>query len=317
MSRMPAGRVSRFAAAALVALATVAAGTGCAYLETKQRELIFRPVRDVQTTPADRGMAYEDVWIKVADAGGGEAKVHGWFIPAPASTGERDDRAGVPAAAPPTVLYLHGVRWSLSNHLFRIARWHRMGFAVLAIDYRGFGRSDGELPSEAQTYADAQAAWNYLKARVPDPSRRFVYGHSLGGAVAVDLAMRNSDVAGLVVESSFTSMQAMAELQGYGFLPVGLVLTERYDSLAKIGAVRVPVLFVHGTGDRFVPPAMSESLYAAANEPKRLVLVEGASHSNVSGHDYERYAAAVRELVAISGDPRPRTACVTPETSRC
>jgi alpha-beta hydrolase superfamily lysophospholipase len=314
---MRAGSDFRVGIGAIVALATIAAASGCAYIETKQRELIFRPERNVHTTPADRGMAYEDVWIRVADANGGEEKIHGWFVPgrAPAVAAQAAKAGATPGA--PTVLYLHGVRWSLSNHLFRIARWHQMGFDVLAIDYRGFGRSDGELPSEAQTYADAQAAWDYLKARVRDPSKRFVYGHSLGGAVAIELAMRNPDVAGLVVESSFTSMQAMAELQGYRFLPVSLVLTERYDSLARIGAVHTPVLFVHGMGDRFVPHSMSEALFAAANEPKRIVLVEGASHSNVSGYAYERYAAAVRELVAIAGESRAPTACVASGTRPC
>ncbi|MCX7890910.1 MAG: lysophospholipase [Burkholderiales bacterium] len=280
------------AASALAALLTLGGAGGCAYIETKQRELIFRPVREIHATPADRGMAYEDVWIRVAGGDAGEAKIHGWFVPA-----ARKAPAG--GGPPPAVLYLHGVRWSLSGHLFRIARWREMGFDVLAIDYRGFGRSDGDLPSEAQTYADAQAAWEWLKARVPDASRRVVYGHSLGGAVAIELASRNADVAALVVESSFTSMQAMAARQGYGFLPVSLVLTERYDSLARIAAVRAPVLFVHGTGDGFVPPEMSEALYAAANEPKRLLLVEGASHSNASGYAFERYAAAVREIVAV------------------
>ncbi|MCU0805928.1 MAG: lysophospholipase [Burkholderiales bacterium] len=311
---MPAHRLARVAAAALVA---VAAASGCAYLETKQRELIFRPERSVPTTPADRGMAYEDVWIKVADADGGEAKVHGWFVPGRATAaGAKASPAGASANGP-TVLYLHGVRWSLSNNLFRIARWHQMGFDVLAIDYRGFGKSDGELPSEAQTYADAQAAWDYLRSRVPDASKRFVYGHSLGGAVAIELATRNPDIAGLVVESSFTSMQAMAELQGYGFLPVGLVLTERYDSLSKIASVRAPVLFIHGTGDRFVPHAMSEALFAAASEPKRLVLVDGASHSNVSGYAFDRYAAAVRELVGIAGETRGPSACAGADAKPC
>jgi len=314
---MRRGRSVRVAIAAIVALATVAAASGCAYIETKQRELIFRAERDVHTTPADRGMAYEDVWIKVPDADGSEAKIHGWFIPGRAPQGIAEAGTAGAAKGAPTVLYLHGVRWSLSNHLFRIARWHQMGFDVLAIDYRGFGRSDGDLASEAQTYADAQAAWDYLKGRVPDPSRRLVYGHSLGGAVAIELAMRNPDVAGLVVESSFTSMQAMAELQGYRFVPVGLVLTERYDSLAKIGAVRVPVLFVHGTGDRFVPHSMSEALFAAANEPKRIVLIEGASHSNASGYAFERYAAAVRELAALAGETRSRSACAGSATQPC
>jgi alpha-beta hydrolase superfamily lysophospholipase len=214
--------------------------------------------------------------------------VHGWWIPAP-------------AADAPTVLYLHGARWSLGGNLFRIARWHRMGFNVLAIDYRGFGRSDGELPSEALAYADAKAAWEELKRREPAQARRFVYGHSLGGAVAIDLAAQRTEMAGLIVESSFTSIRDMADTTQYGYLPVGLILTQRFDSLAKVPRLTVPVLFVHGAADRWVPPAMSERLYAAAPEPKRLLLVEGGGHSNVSGIAFDEYRRAVLEFAAGAG----------------
>jgi hypothetical protein len=179
-----------------------------------------------------------------------------------------------------------------------IQRLRRIGFSVLAIDYRGFGRSDGELPSEAQAYADAQAAWDRLRRLEPDPTRRFVFGHSLGGAVAIDLAARNADVAGLIVESTFTSIREMAELRGYG--GIGVVLTQHFDSLSKVANVAAPVLFVHGTADRAVPYTMSERLYAAAREPKRLLLVENAGHVDSSWVGFERYQAAVRELVATA-----------------
>jgi pimeloyl-ACP methyl ester carboxylesterase len=271
-----------------VALATAGA-SGCAALDVKQRELIFRPVKEYSGSPADYGLAFEELWLDVPRAeGAGAERVHGWWI-----------AAGVPDA--PSVLYLHGARWSLGGNLFRIARWQRMGFNVLAIDYRGFGRSDGELPSEAQAYADALAGWEALKAREPRPARRFVYGHSLGGAVAIDLAARRPDMAGLIVESSFTSIRDMAETTKYGFLPVGLILTQRFDSLAKVGKLAVPVLFVHGTSDRFVPPAMSERLHAAAPGPKRLLLVEGGGHSNVSGVAFDAYRRAIEDLVASAG----------------
>jgi len=280
-------RVLRRLAAAAIG-AGVLAATGCAYLDAKQREWIFRAQRDVHSTPADYGLAYEDVWLKVA----GEAdppgeRVHGWWLPATSA-----DSA--------TLLYLHGARWNLSNNLFRIQRLQRMGFAVLAIDYRGFGRSDGELPSEAQAYADAQAAWDRLRALEPDPQRRFLYGHSLGGAVAIELATRNHDVAGLIVESTFTSMREMAEVMGYGNYPIAAVLTQHFDSSAKMARVAAPVLFVHGAADRFVPAAMSERLYAAAREPKRLLLLEGAGHSNATLVAFDRYQAAVRDLLAAA-----------------
>src|SRR5512134_772380 len=284
MTRMRAGR---WLAAATAAVAVVSAA-GCAYLDTKQRELIFRAQRDIHATPASYGLPFEEVWLSVAgNADGARERVHGWWIPGP-------------DAAASTLLYLHGARRNLSDNLFRIQRLHRMGFAVLAIDYRGFGRSDGELPSEAQAYDDAVAAWQHLRRLEPDAGRRFVYGHSLGGAVAIELATRNDDVAGLIVESTFTSMADMAEQMGYGGL--GLVLTQRFDSLAKVATVKAPVLFVHGTSDRFVPPQMSERLYAAAREPKRLLLVESGNHSNVSAVAFDKYQAAVRDLLALVRD---------------
>lgn len=272
----------RGVAVALAAL-TLGAG-GCAYLDVKQREWIFRPQREVHSTPADVGLRYDELWLTVQGAAPEGERVNGWWIPA--------------GAGAPTILYLHGARWSLSNNLHRIGRLHRMGFGVLAIDYRGFGRSDGDLPSEAQAYADAQAAWDHLRRREPDPARRFVYGHSLGGAVAIELAARNHDVGGVIVESSFTSIRDMVDALGYTSFD-GL-LTQHFDSLAKVPSVTAPILFVHGTSDRFVPPAMTEKLYAAAREPKRLLLVENGTHSNTLGIGYERYLSAVRELVELA-----------------
>jgi pimeloyl-ACP methyl ester carboxylesterase len=270
----------------VLAAVTLTVG-GCAYLDVKQREWIFRPQRDAHSTPADAGLRYDELWLSVRGATPAGERVNGWWIPA------ADAHA-------PALLYLHGARWSLSNNLNRIARLHSMGFAVLAIDYRGFGRSDGDLPSEAHAYADAQAAWERLRLLEPDPKRRFLYGHSLGGAVAIELATRNDDVAGLIVESSFTSIRDMVEALGYTNISVDGLLTQRFDSLAKVPAVAAPTLFVHGTADRFVPPAMTEKLYAAARAPKRLLFVENAGHSNSTGVGFERYLAAVRELVELA-----------------
>jgi alpha-beta hydrolase superfamily lysophospholipase len=270
----------------VLAAATLTAG-GCAYLDVKQREWIFRPQRDLHATPSEVGLRYDELWLTVPGAGPEAERVHGWWIPA------ADANA-------PAMLYLHGARWSLSNNLHRIGRLHRMGFAVLAIDYRGFGRSDGDLPSEARAYADAQAAWERLRALVPDPQRRFLYGHSLGGAVAIDLATRNDDVAGLIVESSFTSIRDMVDALGYTSFSVDGLITQRFDSLAKVPAVSAPILFVHGTADRFVPPTMTQKLYAAAREPKRLLMIENGNHSNSTGVGFENYLSAVREFVDMA-----------------
>jgi fermentation-respiration switch protein FrsA (DUF1100 family) len=279
--------VVRTVAAALVATGAV---SGCAYLDVKQREWIFRAERSaVEATRGSAADGMEELWIPVGDGHGGTAdRLHAWWLPA-----ERPDA--------PSLLYLHGARWDLVRNAFRIARLHRMGFNVLAIDYRGFGQSSGTLPSEKHTYEDAAIAWNWLKAREPDPSRRFVYGHSLGGAVAIDLVARHNDAAGLIVESTFTSIRDMAELTWARWLPLSIVLTQRYDSLAKVADVKVPTLFVHGKADRFVPATMTERLFKQATGPKRLLLVENGSHSNVTLVGFDAYQRAVRDLVAAGG----------------
>jgi pimeloyl-ACP methyl ester carboxylesterase len=260
---------------------------GCAYLDVRQRELIFRPSKEYSSTPAEYGLAYEDVWLPVAGATG---RVHGWWMPA------AEGKA-------PALLYLHGARWSIGNNLFRIARLREAGFSVLAIDYRGFGQSDGDLPSEAQTYEDARAAWDWLSAKEPDARRRFIFGHSLGGAVAIDLASRQVAAAGLIVEASFTSIPDMAS-RSYWYVPEA-VLTQRYASIDKIAAVKLPLLFMHGKADGVVPYQMSERLHAAATSPKRLVLMEDAGHSNMSWKFSAEYLRAVRGFFAELGPGGP------------
>ena len=166
------------------------------------------------------------------------------------------------------IYYLHGARWNLTGHLRRIEQLRSFGFSVLAIDYRGFGKSDGDLPSEATVYEDARAGWEWLVARQPDPARRFIYGHSLGGAVAIDLAARlaarRRDARGLIVESTFTTLADIAAEMTFRWLPTDLILSQKFDSIAQDREVAMPVLVVHGAGDRFVPSRFSEALYAAA-----------------------------------------------------
>jgi fermentation-respiration switch protein FrsA (DUF1100 family) len=266
--------------AALLALA-VAYALASAYLHHRQRELIFFPVRDVLSTPADASVRYEDVRIPVE----GTQAVHGWWL-----------RADSDAA--PILLYLHGNDGNVGTNVERIAHLRRLGHGVLAIDYRGYGRSSEGSPSEASLYADADAAWRYLVAELhADPRRTFVYGHSLGGAVAVELAARHPGCAGVIVESGFTSLADMARID-YWMFPTGWLLHQRFDALSRLRDVRVPILLIHGTADREVPFAMSERLYAAARAPKAIALVPGAGHEDVGTIGEERYGAA---LCAFTG----------------
>lgn len=252
---------------------------GCAYLSEKQGELIFRPTQQTfwgYNDDVSRG--FQDHWVHVGDG----QQIHGWYLASP------DANAAV-------VLYLHGARWNLTGSATRIERWRRLGFSVLAVDYRGFGRSAAVAPTEAYAYEDAEAAWNYLATLAPGKPR-FIVGHSLGGAIATELARRHPEAAGLVLESTFTSVQEMVEQSAWGFLPVSLILTQKFDTLSKIGDVKVPVLITHGTRDSIVPFAMGERLFQAANSPKRFIKVEGAGHHNLSGVAFDEYRSAIAEL---------------------
>ena len=272
---------------ALVA-AFVVLVAGCISFEQGERELTFRPVRGDAGWYSGMPEGVQDVYLPVVD-GDREQRIHGWWWP------DADSKA-------PVVLYLHGARWNLTGHLNRIAQLRRFGFSVFAIDYRGFGKSDGDLPSETSVYEDARIAWDWVVRHEPDASRRFIYGHSLGGAIAVDLAAHLASggpaAGGLIIESSFTSLAEIASELTHGWLPVAL-LSQKFDSIDKIRLVRMPVLVVHGAGDRYVPARFSIALYEAAPAPKKLLLVQNGSHNNsltVGGAEYEQ---ALSELFGI------------------
>jgi fermentation-respiration switch protein FrsA (DUF1100 family) len=279
--------------ALVVVTAVLLAAGGCAELAYKERELVFRVEPGTASWYSGLPSGVREIEIPVS----GQQHMAAWWWPA------RD--AGAPA-----VLYLHGSRWNLTGQLFRIAQLHDFGFSVLAIDYRGFGKSKGDPPSEETVYQDAQAAWRGLTQLQPDAARRYIYGHSLGGAVAVDLAHRLASdpgnggrhAAGLIVESSFTTLGDVAEAVVKTRWPIRWLLSQKFDSVEKISAVRLPVLLVHGTDDRYVPARFSVALYAAAASPKKLLLVDGATHNNSMRRGAEEYRAALSELFGLHSE---------------
>jgi pimeloyl-ACP methyl ester carboxylesterase len=188
------------------------------------------------------------------------------------------------------LLYLHGNGINIGANVAHANRFHQLGFSVLLIDYRGYGRSEG-IPSESGVYQDAEIAWDYLVKR-HQPNDIFIYGHSLGGAIAINLAVQHPEAAGLIVESSFTSIKDIANLQGrFWMFPVDLILNQRFDSISKVPSLQIPVLFIHGEADFQVPATMSQELYAAAPKPKYLYLISGAGHNNtaeIAGGQYFR-----------------------------
>ena len=240
--------------------------------------MIFRPAKDAWWGFNQDVSSFHDHWIAVAEG----QQLHAWFLPSP------DPNAAV-------VLYLHGARWNLTGSVTRIERWRRLGYSVLAVDYRGFGRSSSVSPTEENAYQDAEAAWDYL-AKVAPGRARIIVGHSLGGAIAVELARRHPEAKGLVLEATLTSVQDMVDQSPWGFLPVSLILTQKFDALSKIGEVRMPVMVAHGTRDSIVPIQMGERLYEAAHAPKKFVKVEGAGHHNLNGAGFDAYHQALTEL---------------------
>ena len=304
VGRVTRSRLIRYVALAL-AVAAVAVG-GCGELAQKERELTFRVVAGDASWYAGLPDGVREMDIPLA-ADRGKQRIHAWWWPA------EDDRA-------PAVLYFHGSRWNLTGQLYRIRQLHDFGFAVLAVDYRGFGKSGGGVPSEQSVYEDARAAWQRFATLGPDPQRRLIYGHSLGGAVAVDLAAsldRNADGAeparGLVIESSFTTLADVAKTLSYEWLPVQCILSQKFDSLGKISAVRMPVLFVHGGADRFIPARFSQALYDAARARKRLLVVDGATHNNsmrVAPDEYREALEALFGFPDVKPSPRVRAEAV-------
>ncbi|MBW2316639.1 MAG: alpha/beta hydrolase [Deltaproteobacteria bacterium] len=241
--------------------------------------LVFHPSPGVDLEPAKLGIHAEEVFLEAEDG----TRIHAFVLPHEGAT-----RA---------FLFLHGNAGNASHRLPNAALLQRMGATVLLLDYRGYGRSEGR-PTEAGVYADARAGLVYLVGRLGVPEERVVvFGRSLGGAVAVELA-RDRPLAGVILESTFTSFHAMVrQIVGTGF---GRLTRGRFDALAKIGEVRAPLCFFHGDRDEVVPYAFGRELYEAAPEPKHFTTIRGAGHNDtvqVGGPGYlERIAGFLEEV---------------------
>lgn len=274
-------------------LSTLAAATlltvGCATLDERQREWIFQPGDRSWGGSAAQAEGMEDRWISFASrVTGREARLHALWLPA-----ERKPDTG------PVLLYLHGARWNVAGSAPRIRRMQQLGFSVLAIDYRGFGKSTPELPSEDMACEDARAAWDWLAARYRERPR-YVFGHSLGGAIAIDLASRVDDGQGVIVEGTFTSIPDVAGTMKWGWLPVGPLITQRFESVKKVAAVHAPLLVVHGSDDSLVPAALGERLYEAAPGRKMFVLVEGGTHFSTMAVGRDEYRQALAQFFRLN-----------------
>lgn len=243
-------------AAVVVAAAYLSA---CAWLYFRQDSLIFHPRPDWKATPREAGLEYEQVSFEAADG----TALSGWFTPASPERG--------------VILFCHGNSNNISYELGPLKVFHDLGFSMLLFDYRGYGHSDGH-PSEKGMAMDAEAALDYLvKTRGIPMNRIVIQGRSLGGGVAIPLAVRHTPRA-LLVDSSFTSLVDMAAKLHPQF-PVELFLRHRFNSIAEIPKLKCPVLVTHSSQDELIPFEQGKRLYAAAPEPKTFLEITGP-HDN-------------------------------------
>jgi len=228
-----------------------------------QSHLVFFPGtgREAVVTPQSYGLRFESVQIRTAD---GET-LDAWWVPAEAARG--------------VVLFFHGNAGNISHRLDYLQMFHRLRYTTLIVDYRGYGKSTG-TPSEAGTYRDAEAAWEYLRhARMARPQNVVIAGESLGAAVATWLAAEVSLTTGegpraVLLFSTFTSVNDLGA-QVYWFLPVRLLSRIGYDNEANLKRIRAPVFIAHSRDDDIVPYAHGKRLYEAANEPKTFLEMRG------------------------------------------
>ena len=269
----------------ILALAGTVYAAACLLVWKWQTRLMFMPVRTVRRTPASLGVQGEEERVTFRARNGREEHLAGFWLPAQGSR--------------KVLLYLHGNGDNIGVNLPHAVLLRSLGISVFLFDYRGYGRSSGEFPCEERVCEDAEAVWDYLVSRRKcRPQQIVIYGHSLGGAVAVELAKGHPEAAGVIVESSFTSIFDMARhTVVLGLLPLPWLLRNHFDSIAKVGGLRMPVLFLHGTSDWTVPCSMTARLFAAASEPKSFVLIEGGGHLNNAAVGGERYLGAIREFI--------------------
>ena len=246
------------------------------------RGTVFFPDPFLVATPAEAGLAYQDVWFETSDG----VRLHGWLVPGP---GQED-------AQGPTLLWFHGNAGNISHRLENLALLHhRVGCAVLIFDYREYGLSGGTI-SKAGSFLDAEAAYEAALAQTGcGPERTVLFGRSLGTALAVHLAVR-LPAAGVILEAAFTSTAGMRALYG-PLLPPPAPGQVVYDSLDQIERVGAPLLFIHGSHDAVIPPQMGRTLYERAPGPKRFYLVEGAGHNDTYWTGGEAYFREIADFI--------------------
>jgi fermentation-respiration switch protein FrsA (DUF1100 family) len=254
-----------------------------AWMYFQQSAMTFYPYRKLYQTPGDWGLAYEDVFLTTPDG----TRLHGWYLPR-----EGSQRA---------LLFMHGNGGNISHRGDSLAIFHRLGFNVFIFDYRGYGRSEG-APGERGLYEDAATAWQHLvEQRGFDKKDIVLFGRSLGATVAAKLAAE-VEPAGLIMESSFSSARSFAQ----AVLPLLsriVVMRYRFDTAAYVRQVTCPVLVAHSPDDDIIPFQLGEAVYAAANQPKTFLTMQG-DHNSGFLQSQPGYEQAFAEFIASQLPPK-------------
>lgn len=233
-----------------------------------QSKMVYVPTRELYRTPKNIDLDYDEIRLITADG----VNLSAWYIPASNSRG--------------AVLFCHGNAGNISHRLDSIRIFHELDLDVLIFDYRGYGQSDGN-PSEKGTYLDVQSSWDYLvKSKKIPPHKIILFGRSLGGAVATEMAIRNN--AGvLIVESGFISVPALAT-RYFPFFPVRYISRFNYSTIDKVDKIGIPKLFIHSRDDDIIPYHHGKALYEKAAHPKDFLEIQGDHNEGflLSGNHY-------------------------------
>ena len=235
---------------------------------------LFSADKEVISTPAELGLNYDEVWFDTKD----EVPIHGWSIPGRANM--------------PLVIFFHGNAANISHFVDILRYFNEMGFSAFIFDYRGFGKSHGQVIREEDLYIDGRSAIDYLRSKGWQPSQMIFYGHSMGAAVSLQMGLETPPAA-VVLESPFTSLSEIA----WHTAPVTYALIgwwaidAEFDNLNKIQNLAVPLVIFQGGKDKIVPPKMAQRLFNQAREPKAFYLIPEGGHSNLfqaGGEVYKR-----------------------------
>lgn len=239
-----------------------------AYFYTKQGSFLYFPSKELEATPRNIELDYQDIVLRTKDG----VDISAWLVPAEQTKG--------------IVIFCHGNAGNISHRLDSIRIFHNLDLGVLIFDYRGYGRSGGS-PGEEGTYLDAEAAWDYLvNVLHVSPQRIVIFGRSLGSAVAAELAIRRQAGA-LIMESGFTSVPALGR-KFFPYMPVAIISRYHYESINKVDKINIPKLFVHSPDDEVVPYEQGVALFERASGPKEFLRIAGGHNEGfmVSGMLY-------------------------------